>query len=218
MLGDDGLEETMSASARERETARTEPSPSLPLLVNFPMVTRLSDDEFVEFCEFNRDLRIERTAQGQLSIMPPTGYPTGRRNAQITHQLVKWAIDDDTGVPMESSSGYRLPNGAVRSPDASWFRQDRLATVPPDAIGGFLPLCPDFVLELRSRTDGLATLQAKMVEYMENGAQLGWLIDPSDRTVHIYRPGKPVERLRAPASVSGEDVLPGFDLLLGEVW
>jgi len=190
----------------------------LPLLVNFPMVTRLSDDDFVEFCEFNRDLRIERTAQGQLSIMPPTGYPTGRRNAQITYQLVKWAIDDDSGVPIESSSGYRLPNGAVRSPDASWIRKDRLATVPPEALEGFLPLCPDFVLELRSPTDNLATLQAKMVEYMENGAQLGWLIDPSDRTVHIYRPGKAVERQRAPASVSGEGVLPGFELLLGEVW
>ncbi|MYE22707.1 MAG: Uma2 family endonuclease [Gammaproteobacteria bacterium] len=190
----------------------------LPVLVNLPMAKQFSDDEFLEFCQLNRDLRIERTAEGRLSIIPPTGFDTGRRNVEMTRQLANWAIDDGRGVAGESSTGFRLPNGAVRAPDVSWIRADRLAAVLPDAAEGFLPLCPDFVLELRSPTDRLATVQAKMVEYMENGAQLGWLIDPSDRTVHIYRPGKPVERLRAPASVSGEDVLPGFELLLGEVW
>lgn len=208
----------MSASAANREMKWVEPPACLPVLVNLPMAKQFSDDEFLEFCQLNRDLRIERTAEGRLSILPPTGFDTGRRNVEMTRQLADWAIDDGTGVAGESSTGFRLPNGAVRAPGASWIRADRLATVLPDAAEGFLPLCPDFVLELRSPTDRLATVQAKMVEYMENGAELGWLIDPSDRTVHIYRPGKPVERLRAPASVSGEDVLPGFELLLGEVW
>ena len=208
----------MSASAARRETELVEPPTSLPVLVNLPMAKQFSDDEFLEFCALNRDLRIERTAEGRLSIMPPTGFKTSDRNAEISTQLRIWAKQDGSGRTVDSSGGYRLPNGAVRSPDASWIRKDRLATLPPEAIEGFLPLCPDFVLELRSPTDRLATVQAKMVEYLENGAQLGWLIDPSDRTVYIYRPDKAVERLRAPASLSGDDVLPGFELLLGEVW
>ncbi len=208
----------MSASAAKRETEAVETPTGLPVLVNLPKTWRLSDDGLLEFCQMNRDLRIERTAQGRLSIMPPTGFETGDRNGEISTQLRIWAKQDGSGRTVDSSGGYRLPNDAVRSPDASWIRKDRLATLPTEAFEGFLPLCPDFVLELRSPTDTLATLQAKMVEYMENGAQLGWLVDPSDRTVYIYRQGKPVERLRAPASVSGEDVLPGFELLLGEVW
>ena len=217
MLGG-GLEEAMRASVAERETELVETPTGLPVLLNLPKARRLSDDEFFECCQLNRDLRMERTAEGRLSIMPPTGFTASDRNAEITHQLRSWAKRDGTGRTADSSGGYRLPNDAVRSPDASWIRKDRLATVSLETLEGFLPLCPDFVLELRSPTDTLATLQAKMVEYMENGAQLGWLIDPSDRTVYIYRPGEPVERLRAPASVSGEDVLPGFELLLGEVW
>ena len=208
----------MSASVAKREMKLAEPSNGLPVLLNLPKAQRLSNDEFFDCCQLNRDLRMERTAEGRLSIMPPTGFTASDRNAEITLQLRSWAKQDGTGRTADSSGGYRLPNDAVRSPDASWIREDRLATVPPEEIEGFLPLCPDFVLELRSRTDGLATLQAKMVEYLENGAQLGWLIDPSDRTVYIYRPGKAVERLRAPASLSGDDVLPGFELLLGEVW
>ena len=217
MLGG-GLEEAMSTSAAKPVMKWVEPPACLPVLVNLPMAKQFSDDELLEFCQLNRDLRIERTAQGSLSIMPPTGFDTGDRNSEISTQLRIWAKQDGSGRTVDSSGGYRLPNDAVRSPDASWIRKDRLATLPPEAFEGFLPLCPDFALELRSPSDRLATVQAKMVEYMENGAQLGWLIDPSDRTVHIYRPGKPVERLRAPASVSGEDVLPGFELLLGEVW
>ena len=208
----------MRASAGERETGRAELPAGLPLLVSFPKVLQLSEDELVEFCQLNRDLRIELTAEGRLSIMPPTGFDTGDQNAEISHQLRGWAKRDASGRSVDSSGGYRLANGAVRSPDASWVRDDRLATLPPEARKRFLPLCPDFVVELRSPSDRLATVQAKMDEYMENGARLGWLIDPSDRTVYVYRPGGAVERLRAPASVSGEDVLPGFELLLGEVW
>lgn len=208
----------MSASAAERKTVWADAPADFPLLVNYPKVLQISEDELVEFCQMNRDLRIEITAEGRLSIMPPTGFETGDQNAEISHQLRGWAREDASGRSPDSSTGYHLPNGAVRSPDASWIRNDRLETVPAEARKRFLPLCPDFVVELRSPSDRLAVVKAKMDEYMENGAQLGWLIDPSDRTVYIYRPNTAVKRLRAPASVSGEDVLPGFELLLGEVW
>ena len=191
---------------------------NLPLLVHFQPVLQLTDDQFYELCQLNRELRIERTAQGELLIMPPTGWETSEYNAEICMQLRQWAKREGTGTTTDSSGGFILPNTAVRSPDAAWIRHDRLTTLTAEQRKKFLPLCPDFVLELRSPTDSLSVLQDKMQEYMENGAQLGWLIDPVRRQVFIYRPDLPVEQLEKPDSVSGEPLLPGFRLDLREIW
>jgi Uma2 family endonuclease len=189
-----------------------------PIALRLNPVINLTDDQFFEICRLNRELRIERTAEGELLIMPPTGGDTGRRNLRISFQLELWAERETTGVTFDSSSGFRLPNGAARSPDASWVRRSRLAELTREQRQRFIPLCPDFVIELRSHTDNLGALQAKMNEYMDNGALLGWLIDPEERHVYVYRAGKQVERLDNPSSISGESELPGFALDLEEVW
>lgn len=203
-------------------TAHTEEAVSytgrLPLLIHLQPVLDMTDDQFYEFCRINRDLRVERTAQGDLLIMTPTGGETGERNSEITMQLRIWAKRDGTGVTFDSSSGFVLPNHAVRSPDAAWIKRSRWVTLTPDQRRKFVPLCPDFVLELRSPTDDLCFLQAKMQEYLDNGAQLGWLIDPAARRLYVYRPQAPVECLENPDALSGYPVLPGFVLDLSEVW
>ena len=178
----------------------------------------MTDEQFFLLCQQNRDLRIERTAQGDLIVMPPTGWATGDRNAEITTQLRVWAKQDGQGIATDSSTGFKLPNGAERSPDAAWVRRERLAALTREEKDRFLPLCPDFALELRSPTDKLATVQAKMAEYIANGAQLGLLLDPETRRVHVYRPGAEVEVIENPESVSAEPVLPGFRLDLREIW
>ena len=193
------------------------PETSSALLVRFPAALGLTDDGFYEFCRLNRDLRIERTAGGELSIMAPAGGKSSNRNAEITFQLRRWAKFDGTGMTFDSSGGFRLPNGAVRSPDASWIADARLATLTDEQRERFIPLCPDFVVELRSPSDSLAAVHDKMREYMENGARLGWLIDPPGRQVFVYRPDSPPERLEAPASVSADAVLPGFSLETDEI-
>lgn len=177
-----------------------------------------TEEQFYEFCRINRELRIERDAEGGVTVMGPAGWETGKRNAEITSQLYVWTVKNGTGRAVDSSAGYLLPNGAMRSPDASWVSNERLATVTPEQRSKFLPLCPDFVIELRSPTDRLATLQEKMAEYMANGAELGWLIDPLNRRVLIYRPGLDVETLEAPEQISGHPVLEGFSLELGGIW
>jgi Uma2 family endonuclease len=189
----------------------------LPLVVHLRPVLELTDDEFFAFCQINRDLRIERNAQGELIIMPPTGGLTGLRNAQITVQLGLWAKHDGTGFIFDSSTGFRLPNGAVRSPDAAWIRQTRLSALTEEQMQKFIPLCPDFVIELRSDTDSLPLLREKMQEYLDNGAQLGWLLDPEQKRVYIYRPRQTTQELDNPETLSGQPVL-GFILNLGEVW
>ncbi|MBI4639759.1 MAG: Uma2 family endonuclease [Candidatus Tectomicrobia bacterium] len=191
---------------------------SLPLIVHLQPVINLTDDQFFEFCQINRDLRIERTAQGELLIMPPAGGETGGRNSELNLQLRMWAKRDSTGVAFDSSTGFTLPNRAMRSPDAAWVKRSRLAMLTREQKKKFLPLCPDFVIELRSPSDTLRTLHAKMREYMENGAQLGWLIDPEGKQVYIYRPQSQVERLENPMALSGDPVLPGFVLDLQEIW
>ena len=190
---------------------------STAVLLRLPPDLHLTDDQFYEFCRLNRELRIERTAQGGLVIMAPAGGDASDKNAEITMQLRLWAKRDGTGRTFDSSGGFVLPNGATRSPDASWVRHGRLAALTAEERAKFLPLCPDFVIELRSLTDGLSALQDKMSEYMENGAQLGWLIDPLGGQVFVYRPGAPVERLEEPDSVSADPVLPGFRLELAEL-
>ena len=187
------------------------------LVIRFPPALRLSDERFYELCQVNRELRIERTAGGELSIMAPAGGKSSNRNAEITFQLRRWAKRDGTGMTFDSSGGFRLPNGAVRSPDASWVGNARLATLTDEQRDAFIPLCPDFVLELRSPSDSLSALRDKMAEYIENGARLGWLIDPPGRQVFVYRPDSPPERLEAPASLAADSVLPGFRLETDEV-
>jgi Uma2 family endonuclease len=188
-----------------------------PLVVQLRPVLDLTVEQFFELAAINRDLRMELTAGGELIVMPPTGGQTGNRNAEITMQLRQWA-KDSTGTTFDSSSGFRLPNGSVRSPDASWVERSRLDALTAEQLDGFIPLCPDFVLELRSPTDNLNVLQNKMEEYLDNGARLGWLIDPADRRVYIYRPQVPTEQLENPEKITGDPILAGFELDLQEIW
>lgn len=176
---------------------------------NLSPIIDLTDEQFFQLCQNNRDLRIERTAQGELILMPPTGWESGSRNAKLTQRLGNWTDVDGTGVAFDSSTGYKLPNGANRSPDASWISKERLEALNPDPAK-FLPMAPDFAVELRSATDSLRATQQKMQEYIACGVRLAWLIDPQNQQVEIYRLGQNVEVLRSPTSLSGEDILPGF--------
>jgi Uma2 family endonuclease len=183
------------------------------VILNLDSITQLSCDQFRQLCRENRDVRLELTATGELIAMPPTGWESGRRNASVNGQLWAWNERTYLGVTFDSSTGFILPNGAIRSPDAAWVTSKRMAIVnaKPD---GFLPLAPDFVIELRSASDRLKPLQDKMIEYRDNGVRLGFLLNPQDRTVEIYRPGKEVVVLQHPIQLSGEDVLDGFTLNL----
>jgi len=158
------------------------------------------------------------TARGEIIIMTPTGSETGRQNNEINYQLTHCAKNDGRGIVFDSSSGFILPNGAQVAPDASWVRRERYEALSPEQRSKFAPLCPDFVIELRSPQDRLPRLQSRLNEYLENGAQLGWLIDPSTRTVHLYLPGQPVTILKDPETVSGDPLLSSFVLDLREVW
>jgi Uma2 family endonuclease len=178
----------------------------------------MTDDKFFQSCQLNADLRIERTAGGEVLILPPTGGETGSRDAGLVTQLRVWAQQDGSGVAFGSSTGFDLPNGATRSPDASWVERSRLEMLSPEQKKKFLPLCPDFVIELRSPSDRLDELKDKMQEYIDNGAQLGWLLDPNDSQVYVYHPGSAVECLENPRSISADPLLPGFLLNLAEIW
>jgi len=169
-------------------------------------------DVFARFCADHPDLRAELTAEGELVIMPPTFGESGRRNFKITTRLGVWAEADGTGEGFDSNTGFTFPNGAIRSPDTSWIAQTRWDALPPEQRGRFAALCPDFVAELLSPTDRLTVTQAKMREYVTNGVRLAWLLNPRDKTVETHRAGRDVEALADPASLSGEDVLPGFTL------
>ncbi|WP_017324063.1 Uma2 family endonuclease [Synechococcus sp. PCC 7336] len=175
----------------------------------------VTDAEFAAIAAANRDLRLERTADGELIVNPPTGSESSRRNISITSQLWIWAeANEDLGVAFESSGGFKLPSGATRAADASWVSRERWDALTQEEKEGFAPLCPDFVAELRSKSDSLSTLQDKMRNFMSNGARLGWLIDPQNQRVEIYRRGQEVEILEQPKQLSGEDVLSGFTLSL----
>ena len=179
---------------------------------------KFTDEEFWYFCRQNDEMRIEMTKEGDVIIMPPTGSETGDRNAEITMQLRFWAKKAKTGKTYDSSTGFKLPNGATVSPDASWILSERLEKFTAKQREKFLPICPDFVIELRSASDSLKDSQEKMEEYMENGARLGWLIDPKNKRVYVYRPDNRVETLKNPETISGADVLQGFELDLTEIW
>lgn len=194
------------------------PVENSPIVLHLQPIINLTDEEFFEFCQINRDLRIERTATGELLIMPPTGSETGNRNAKLIVQLGVWAERDGTGIYFDSSTGFKLPNGAERSPDAAWVKLERWNALSSQQQRKFAPICPEFVVELRSPSDQLKPLQEKMQEYLENGTLLGWLIDRKNRQVYIYRPGVAVECSDNPDSLSGESVLPGFVLDLSKIW
>ncbi|MFN6500893.1 MAG: Uma2 family endonuclease [Nostoc sp. DedQUE01] len=192
---------------------------SSPLVLQIPSSMQMTDEQFFEFCQVNRDLRIERNKLGELVIMPPTGSETGNREGNIFGQLWVWSEQDGTGITFSSSTGFKLSTGAERSPDASWIKLERWNSLSSEQQQKFAPICPDFVVELKSPSDNLQTLKEKMEEYMnEPGIQLGWLIDRKQRKVYIYRPGLSEECLDNPASVSGDPIFPGFILNMSKVW
>ncbi|MFB2878614.1 Uma2 family endonuclease [Floridanema aerugineum] len=189
------------------------------IVLRMPPELQMTDEQFFEFCQINRDLQIERNKFGELLIMPPTGSDSGNREARIIQQLMNWADKDGTGIAFSSSAGFTLSTGAERSPDASWIKLERWNSLTPEQQQKFAPICPDFVVELRSPSDNLKPLQEKMEEYMrEPGIQLGWLIDRKNRQVYIYCPNQAVEILDNPETVSGDRVLSGFVLNMNKVW
>jgi Uma2 family endonuclease len=190
----------------------------VPMNMEMGSALRLSDDELLELCARNPELRIERSAEGDLIVMSPAGGESSYHNSHIVAELVIWARKDGSGRHFDSSGGFVLPSGAMRAPDASWVLRSRLDELPGHVKKGFIPLCPDFVVELRSPSDDLGALRAKMEEYREAGARLGWLIDPEERRVHVYCPGRDVEVLDHPTEISGDPELPGFVLDLAPVW
>ena len=178
----------------------------------------ISDEKFWELCAANPELRLERTAEGEVIIMPPAFSDTGARNSEVTGQLWLWNRKTGLGKAFDSSAGFVLPNGAIRSPDSAWVRLERWDALTRQEQSRFAPICPDFVVELRSRSDELADLRKKMLEYMENGARMGWLIDPQAQQVYIYQPGHALDVLNDPETVSGDPVLLGFVLELGGIF
>ena len=178
----------------------------------------VTPEQFERLCRKHRDLRLELTSTGELIVMPGTGFQTGVRNANLTQQLVTWATKDGSGVCCDSSTVFALPNGARRSPDASWVKREKLDNLSKRQKEGFAPICPDFVIELRSPSDSLATLHDKLLEYIANGASLGWLIDPFKRRVYVYRPDQELVILENPEIVSGHPLLPGFELKMDVLW
>ena len=190
-----------------------------PMVLHFQEVLKkLNEVEFERFCYANKDMRIELTKEGDLIVMPPTGGETGIRNFSLNGPFGVWAEKDGTGYGFDSSTLFTLPNGAKRSPDLSWIKKERWESLTKKERKKFSPICPDFVVELRSDTDSLKTLQAKMEEYIENGAQLGWLIDLIKKKVYVYRPNRETEELDNPQTVSGEPLLKGFTLNVQKIW
>ncbi|MBW4610038.1 MAG: Uma2 family endonuclease [Hassallia sp. WJT32-NPBG1] len=190
----------------------------LNLNIAIPQAFKVSHGQFKELATVNRDLKLDRTAAGELIVMPPTGSDRGNRNLDIEGQLWLWNRQTKLGKALNSSTGFHLANGADRSPDASWVKLERWEALTPQQQEGFPPICPDFVVELRSPSDSMDTLRAKMEEYKENGATSGWLIDRKNRNIEIYRQNQDVEILDNPTTLSGENLLPGFVLDLTEVW
>lgn len=191
------------------------------LLLNLPRTVKLhvTPEQFTALAACNRELQLERTAKGELIVNPPTGWETGERNWSISGELyLWWRNSGEPGKAFDSSAGFTLPNGAIRSPDTCWISPERWDALTDEQKTTFPQICPDFVVELRSQSDTLKSLQEKMQEYMENGARLGWLIDPQNRTVAVYRVGLEVEILSNPTELSGEEIVPSFVLDLRRVW
>ena len=194
------------------------PGPYVPIVLRLDPIVQLTDLQLEALSSVNEILRIERNAQGDLELQYLRPTITGHRNAKISTQLYFWAEKDGSGVAFGPNTGFTLPNGAVRAPDASWILKSRLAELTEEQRDGFPPISPDFVIELRSETDNLSVLRRKMDEYMANNVRLGWLIDTVDYRVYVYRPDTPAEILERPDSLSGEPELPGFTLNLQPIW
>lgn len=188
------------------------------LILNNPETAPITDEQFYQICVANRELKLERTAKGDLIIMPPTGGGTGKRNSDINLDLGLWNRQTQLGIVFDSSTCFKLPHGGDRSPDAAWIPLAKWESLTPEQQEKFLPICPDFIIELRSPSDSLKPLQDKMQEYIDNGSRLGWLINRQNRQVEIYRQGREKEILENPTTLSGEDVLPGFVLNLSLIW
>ncbi len=186
--------------------------------INFNAIAKITDDQFYELCRENPDVKFERNAQGKIIIMAPTGGETGSCNSEINADFVIWNRQTKLGICFDSSTCFKLPSGANRSPDVSWIKQERWDALTPEQKQKFPPISPDFVLELMSPTDSLKDTQDKMQEYMNNQVKLGWLINRKTRRVEIYRQGQEIEVLESPTQLSGEDILPGFVLNLQTVW
>ncbi|MEO1296781.1 MAG: Uma2 family endonuclease [Cyanobacteria bacterium J06636_16] len=186
--------------------------------VKVPPSLRVTDEQFLAFVATNPELRLERTATGEMIVMLPTGAEGGNYNAELIGDFVVWNRHQPLGKVFDSSSGFRLSNGAIRSPEVAWVAQERWERLTPEERKGFAPLCPDFVIELASETDNLSDLQAKMQEYLDNGCRLGWLINPKLRSVMVYRSNKDVETFAFTSRISGETVLPGFSLTLEDIF
>ncbi len=188
------------------------------LTLNLNSIIKLTSEQFYQLCKTNPELKLERNAQGELIVMPPTGGETGRSNVNLILQVARWNEEKQLGEVFDSSTGFTLPSGAERSPDVSWIEKSRWDGLTKEQKERFIPLCPDFVIEIMSPSDNLKKLQNKMFEYLENGCRLGWLINRKKQQVEIYRQGKEVEVLRLPETLSGEDVLPGFVLNMQKIW
>jgi len=186
--------------------------------LNLRPIIEMSDEQFYQLCRANPDFKFERNAKGELIVVSPTGGETGNFNVEIAADFVNWNRWTKLGKVFDSSTCFKLPNGANRSPDVAWIKQERWNALTPKQKEKFPPIAPDFVLELMSPTDSLKVTQEKMQEYMDNQIKLGWLINPKTRLVEIYRQGHEVEVLQSPPTLSGEEVLPGFVLTLSLLW
>lgn len=195
------------------------PEIQIPVLLDVSGIAlRLTHEQFEQLCHNNPDRSLELTKDGELEIMPPVGGESSNQESELIGQLYVWNRQTELGKTFSSSGAFILPNGAQRCPDAAWVELSRWEALALEQRKKFVPLAPDFVVELRSPTDRLSKLQEKMIEYRDNGVRLGWLINPQDKTVEIYRPERDVEILAAPQTISGEDVLPGFVLDLRSIF
>jgi Uma2 family endonuclease len=190
----------------------------MPLPLRFRPETPMSDEELMRFCAANDFLRVERDANGEILVMTPAGSNTGRKNAYLIQVLGSWSDADGRGYAFDSNTGFTLPDGSMRSPDAAWIRASRWDALSAKDKDGFSPICPDFIIELRSPSDNLAELEMKMEKWIANGAQVAWLIDPERQIVAVYRPGDRREVHHHPTSVQGHGVIAGFELLLNRIW
>jgi Uma2 family endonuclease len=178
----------------------------------------MTDEELMRFCAANEMVRVERDANGELIVMSPSGSGTGQKNSELNFQLAAWARETNSGVTFDSNAGFTLPDGSMRSPDAAWIAWARWNALTKDEQERFAPICPEFVIELRSPSDSLPELQDKMRMWVANGAEVAWLIDPSRKTVEVYRPGREAEVVEGGSAVDGDGPVAGFVLELGRVW